>query len=62
MDLEDNVLKLVEMVSRMDGRLEQIPRLAERVSRLEQWMNYLKGAWSALAAACAVLFRLSWPK
>ena len=60
MDIEANILKIVRSVSRMEGELCEIRKLSQRVSRLEQWMFYLKGAWAALAAACACLWKIVW--
>jgi hypothetical protein len=60
MDIEANVLKIVRSVSRMEGEIREIRKLSQRVSHLEQWMFYLKGAWGVLAAACAGLCRLVW--
>ena len=57
MDLEANVIRILTSVCRMEGELVEIRKLSQRVSRLEQWMAWLKGAWAVLAALCALLFK-----
>ncbi len=44
-------------LGRIEGELIGIRKLSERVSRLEQWQSWLKGAWAVLAALVGYLFR-----
>ena len=37
-------------LGRIEGELIAIRKLAERVSRLERWQYWMKGAWAALSA------------
>ena len=39
------------------GELVEIRKLSERVSAIEHWQSWLKGAWAILAAGYAYLFR-----
>jgi len=57
MNLEDEVVKIQRSLGRIEGRLEALPNLVERVSRLEHWHTWLKALWTALAAAFAYMFR-----
>jgi hypothetical protein len=54
MDKDDEILRAL---GRIEGRLEGIQKLSERVSILEQWQSWLKGAWAMLVAGYALLFR-----
>ena len=60
MDIEANILKILRSLGRIEGELREIRKLSQRVSRIEQWMFYLKGAFAALAAACACLCKTAW--
>jgi hypothetical protein len=40
----------MDQIERIHERLDQIE---QRIGVLESWLNWLKGAWAALAAACA---------
>lgn len=42
--------QVLRALGRIEGELVEIRKLSERVSRLEQWQAWLKGAWAALAA------------
>ena len=44
-------------LGRIEGKLIEIRKLSERVSRLEHWHSWLKGGWAALAAAFGYLVR-----
>jgi len=44
-------------LGRIEGELVEIRKLSQRVSQLESWMWWLKGAWAVLAAAYAYLSR-----
>jgi hypothetical protein len=59
MDIEAEVLR---SLGRIEGELIEIRKLSQRVSRLEQWMSWLKGAWAVLAAACGFLFKGAWSR
>ena len=52
--------QILRSLGRIEGELVEIRKLGERVSKLEQWHAWLKGAWAALAASFAYLFRLAY--
>jgi len=54
MDKYDEILRAL---GRIEGELVEIRRLSQRVSTLEQWQSWLKGAWAFLAAGYAFLLR-----
>jgi hypothetical protein len=56
MDTDNEIMR---SLGRIEGELLEIRKLAERVSRLEQWQAWLKGGWAVLAAAFAWLSRRS---
>ena len=43
-------------IGRIEGKLEACTTLSQRVSTLERWQWFLKGAWFAMATMCAWLF------
>jgi hypothetical protein len=45
------------MLGEIKGELLEIRKLSARVSMLEQWQAWLKGAWAVLAAALAYMTR-----
>ena len=47
--------ELMRALGRIEGELVEIRKLNERVSRLEQWLAWLKGGWAVLASAFAYL-------
>jgi hypothetical protein len=51
----DRIDEIYRAVGRIEGRLEEICKLPERVSKLEIWQSWLKGVWAVLAAAIASL-------
>ena len=53
MNLENEILGIRTSLGRIEGRMDEIGKLSERVSTLEQSQAWLKGAWTVLAAACA---------
>ena len=53
----DTRSQILRTLGRIEGELVEIRKLGERVSRLEQWHAWLKGAWTILAAAYAWLLR-----
>ena len=53
----DNIGEVLRALGRIEGELVEIRKLSERISRLEQWQSWLKGAWAVLAAACGWLCR-----
>ncbi len=44
-------------LGRIEGELIAIRKLAERVSRLERWQYWMKGAWAALVGTWVYLCR-----
>jgi hypothetical protein len=53
----DTLEEILRALGRIEGKLAGISKLSDRVSRIEQGQAWLKGAWAALAAAFAYLFR-----
>ena len=51
----DRLYQILVSVGRIEGRLERFEKLPERVSKLESWQNWLKGAWCALVTAYVYL-------
>jgi hypothetical protein len=49
--------RLERAVGRLEGELAGFRNLAGRVLILEQWQNWMKGAWFILAAGFALLLR-----
>ena len=49
-------------LGRIEGRMDEIGKLFERVSVLEQSQAWLKGAWTVLAAACACIWKAVYTK
>ena len=62
MDIEANIIRILRSLGRIEGELIEIRKLSQRVSRLEQWVSWLKGAWAVLAAACACLCKGAWSR
>ena len=59
MDINYEILRAL---GRIEGRLVEIGKLSDRVSMLEQWQSWLKGAWAVLAAACGYVCRVVYQK
>ena len=49
--------EILRTLGRIEGRLDGIEKLYERVRKLEMWQAWLKGAWGALVAAWLYLCR-----
>jgi hypothetical protein len=49
--------EILRALGRIEGRVIGIEKLAERVSKLEMWQAWLKGAWAALMGAWLYLCR-----
>ena len=54
--------EIVRALGRIEGELIAIRKLSERVTALETWQSWLKGAWAALVAAYLYLFRQAFGK
>ena len=61
-NINDAILRILTSVGRIEGELTEIRKLSDRVSKLEQWVSWLKGAWAVLAAACACLCKGAWSR
>ena len=53
----DAVNEILHALGRIEGELIEIRKLSERVTALEIWQSWLKGAWAALVAAYLYLYR-----
>jgi len=66
MDSDNEIMRALGRIEgefgRIDGELGEIRKLSERVSKLEQWQSWLKGAWAVLAAASAYLYKGAYGK
>ena len=51
----DTYNDIVRSLGRIEGQLDDIRKLSERVTKLELWQSWLKGGWAALVAAYAYL-------
>jgi hypothetical protein len=49
--------EILRALGRIEGQLVEVCKLSERVSKLEIWQSWLKGGWTALAAAYAYLWK-----
>jgi hypothetical protein len=49
--------EILRALGRIEGELIEIRRLSQRISRLEAWQSWLKGAWAVLAAWCCLTWR-----
>ena len=59
METMDEILRAV---GRIEGQLEEIRSLSERVSSLEIWQAWLKGGWAFLVAALGYVCRNAYSK
>lgn len=50
--------QILRALGRIEGELVGIRKLSERVSRLEHWQSWLRGAWAALAAGFGYLLKV----
>jgi hypothetical protein len=53
----DVLKEIFRSLGRIEGELVEIRKLSQRVTALEVWQSWLKGAWAALLAAFAYLCR-----
>jgi hypothetical protein len=53
MDILNEILR---SLGRIEGQMDELRKLSERVSYLEIWQAWLKGGWAALAAAYAYVW------
>lgn len=53
----DKENELMLALGRIEGRLEQLSDLPKRVSALERWQSYLKGAWAFAALLLAAVVK-----
>ena len=47
--MDDN--EILRALGQIEGKIDGLQKLAERVATLEMWLWWLRGAWAALAAA-----------
>ena len=62
MNIDNEITGIIRSLGRIEGKLDAISNLPERVSMLEQWVSWLKGGWAVLAAACAFVFKAIYGK
>ena len=51
----DKYGEILRSLGRVEGKLDGLGKLSERVSQLEMWQSWLRGGWAAIAAAYAYL-------
>jgi len=51
--MDDN--EILRALGQIEGKIDGLQKLAERVATLEMWMWWLRGVWAALAAVYCVL-------
>jgi hypothetical protein len=51
----DIMKEILRSLGRIEGELVEIRKLSQRVTALEVWQSWLKGAWTVLLAAFAYL-------
>lgn len=56
MEAYNEILEILRALGRIEGELVEIRKLSQRVSQLESWLAWLKGAWAVLAGLSAYLF------
>jgi len=49
--------EILRALGRIEGELIEIRKINERVSRLEVWQSWLKGAWAAVTAGCYLAWK-----
>jgi hypothetical protein len=49
--------QILVKLGRVEGQMNTVVSLSERVAKLELWQNRLKGAFTALAGVCAYIGR-----
>ena len=47
--------EILRALGRIEGELVEIRKLSQRVSTIEHWQSWFKGAWAILAAGYAFL-------
>jgi hypothetical protein len=55
--MDDRMDELLLIVGRIEGRLEAFAKVPERLSKLEMWQAWLKGAWAVLVGGFLYLCR-----
>ena len=64
MNGQQELIRTLNDILRRLGKIEGelIGKLSERVSKLEVWQSWLKGAWAAVVAGYVYLCRISFGK
>ena len=55
----NNEAEIMRTLGRIEGLLEELKKLNDRVAKLEQWQAWLKGAWAVMAAGLAWVVKKS---
>jgi len=58
----NEILGIRTSLGRIEGRMDEIGKLFERVSAVEQSQAWLKSVWTVLAAACAYIWKAIYAK
>ena len=62
MNIETELLKMNNTLGRMEGKLDLLTNIPERVSMLEQWQSWLNRGLGFLAAGLAYVFKAIYGK
>jgi len=58
----DTLNEILRALGHLEGRFDEFRDLSRRVSQLEIWQAWLKGAWATLAVAYVYLCRAAFGK
>jgi hypothetical protein len=46
--MDDN--EILRVLGQIEGKIDGLQKVAERVAKLEMWLSWLRGAWAVVAA------------
>jgi hypothetical protein len=61
MNMENND-DVMRTLGRIEGKVDGLAKLPDRVAALEHWQAWLKGGWAAVATAVAYVFKTAYEK
>jgi hypothetical protein len=53
--MDDN--EILRVLGQIEGKIDGLQKLAERVATLELWQSWLRGVWAGLAAVYLYLYK-----
>ena len=51
------LIDILRTLGRIEGQVQHIPKLSDRVAQVEMWQSWQKGAWAVLMVVLAYLFK-----